>query len=73
MSSHVRNKRWPVECPIDGCKGQKGARGIAGPVGPQGYSGVRGPPGHCDPNVIMSDILSVSYNRLFLLVLFSLH
>ncbi len=35
VSSHVRNKRWPVDCPIDGCKGQKGGRGSIGPAGPQ--------------------------------------
>lgn len=34
-SSLVRNKRWPVDCPIAGCKGQKGARGAPGPLGPQ--------------------------------------
>ncbi len=41
----MRNKRWPMDCPIDGCKGQKGARGSPGPLGnrvsaflAQGYS-----------------------------------
>lgn len=32
-NSPIRNKRWPVDCPIDGCKGQKGARGSPGPLG----------------------------------------
>lgn len=50
LSSHVRNKRWPVDCPIDGCKGQKGGRGSPGPLGNRGYAGMRGPPGYCDPN-----------------------
>ena len=35
VSSAVRNKRWPMDCPIAGCKGQKGVRGSPGPLGPQ--------------------------------------
>ena len=31
----VRDKRWAMDCPVAGCKGQKGARGSPGPVGPQ--------------------------------------
>lgn len=48
-SLSMRNKRWPMDCPIDGCKGQKGARGSPGPLGNRGYAGMRGPPGYCDP------------------------
>ena len=31
----IRDKRWAMDCPVAGCKGQKGARGSPGPVGPQ--------------------------------------
>ena len=33
VTGTFRNKRWPVDCPVAGCKGEKGARGDIGPMG----------------------------------------
>ena len=35
VTGTFRSKRWPVDCPVAGCKGEKGARGDVGPSGPR--------------------------------------
>ena len=35
VTGTFRSKRWPVDCPVPGCKGEKGARGDVGPSGPR--------------------------------------